>query len=107
MKRLDKITKITNVILAVLYVPLSFYAFLCQMASEGTMGVENQLYINLITIFCIVCFFIPLLCVLGIVLSVILRHKGRSITAFIVQFLPLIVFILTMLLLFFAEGLLL
>ena len=99
MKKLDKIGKIFNVILGITYIPLSLFSWLLQMASEITMYATNTIYITLINVFCVVCFIIPLLCIAGIIVSVILRKKGYSKSSFIVQFVPLVIFILNLILL--------
>ena len=102
--KLGRITEITNIILAILYVPFSIYCFLLQMASENTLGAVNQLYITLIEIFSLVTAFIPVFCIAGIVLSVILRNKGCFKLSFAIQFLPVIIFALNMVLLSVAES---
>ena len=104
MKKLDKIGKIFNVILGITYIPLSLFSWLLQMASEITMEATNSIYITLINVFCVVCFIIPLLCIAGIIVSVILREKGYSKSSFIVQFVPLAIFILNIILLCIAES---
>ena len=103
MKKLDKIGKIFNIILGVTYIPLSLFGWLLQMASESTIDATNPLYITLIEIFCIISFFVPLLCIVGIVISIILRKKGYSKSSFIVQFIPLVIFILNLILLFVTD----
>ncbi len=105
MKKLDKITKSTNVILGVLYVPFSMFCWLLQMASESTIDATNPIYIKLIEIFCFVSFLIPIFCVVGITVSVVFRKKGHSVGAFIIQFLPIIAFALNLVLMAVAESL--
>ena len=105
MKRIDRIGKIFNLILGILYIPLSLFSWLLQMASESTMSATNPLYINFINIFCVIAFLIPLLCVAGILLSIVFRRKGRSVFSFVIQFLPLVIFLLNLLLLAVAESL--
>ena len=104
MKKIDKISKTSNIVLGVLYIPLSLISWLLQMVSESTMDATNPLYIGLIDTFCVVAFVIPLLCITGIVLSKVLREKGHSIWSFVIQFIPLIVFVVNLLLLVFAES---
>ena len=105
MKRIDRIGKFFNLFLGILYIPLSLFSWLLQMASESTMGATNPLYINLINIFCVIAFLIPLLCMAGILLSIVFRRKGRSVFSFVIQFLPLVIFLLNLLLLAVAESL--
>lgn len=104
MKKLDKIGTVFNIILGVTYIPLSLFSWLLQMASEGTIDATNPLYISLIEIFCIISFIIPFLCIAGIIASLILRKKGYSISSFVVQFLPLVIFALNLILLYYAES---
>ena len=104
MKKLDKIGAVFNIILGVSYIPLSLFSWLLQMASESTIDATNPLYITLIGIFCIISFIIPFLCIAGIIVSLILRKKGCSISSFVVQFLPLVIFILNIILLCVAES---
>ena len=104
MNEIDKAGRILNWILGAIYVPISFFSWLLQMASEGTIDATNPLYITLIEIFCIISFIIPFLCIAGIIVSLILRKKGYSISSFVVQFLPLVIFILNIILLCIAES---
>ena len=103
MRKIDKLGRILNTILCVLYIPLSLFSWLVQMVSVDTIDATNPLYITWINIFCIISFFIPLLCIAGIVASILLRRKGYSVPSFIVQFIPLAVFVLNLVFLFFAD----
>lgn len=105
MKKIDKIGKYFNLILGVLYVPISLFSWLLPMVSESTMSATNPLYINLINIFCVIAFLIPLLCIAGILSSILIRRKGHSVFSFVIQFLPLVIFLLNFLLLAVAESL--
>ena len=105
MEKLDRLGRIFNWILGGIYCFLSPFCWLMMMVSEGTMDASNPLYITLIQIFCGVCFVLPLLFALAIVLSVIFRRKGRSVLAFVTQFLPLGIFILNWVLLIIADSL--
>lgn len=105
MKPLDKASKFFNIVLGVVYVPMSLFSWLLTMASEGTMGATNPTYITLLHIVCVVAFAIPVLCVLGLVLSVIFRKKGHALASLVIQFVPLGIFLLNVLLLAIAERL--
>ncbi len=105
MKTMHKVSMILNWILGVTYIPLSFFSWLLTMASEGTIDATNPFYINLMNVFCFIAFSVPLLCVAGISVSILLRKKGRHILSIIIQFLPLVVFILNVILLAFTESL--
>lgn len=104
MKKIDKLGTLFNLILGITYIPLSLFSWLLQMASESTMDATNPVYITLINIFCIISFVIPLLCITGIILSVFFRKKGYSIFSFVIQFIPLLIFILNIIFLFVAES---
>ena len=103
MKKLDKLGIVFNVVLSVFYIPFSLFCFLALMLSEMAIGATNPTYICIIDVFCMVDFFIPLLCIVGIVLSVWFRKKGKSIWSFVIQFLPLIVFALDLIFLFLTD----
>lgn len=105
MKKIDNSGRSFAFILGLIYIPLSFFSWFLQMASESTIDATNPLYINLIEIFCIIAFIIPFLCIAGIIISVVLRKRGYSKLSFVIQFLPLVIFILNLILLAFAESL--
>ena len=105
MKTMNKVSMMLNRILGVTYIPLSLFSWLLQMASAGTIDTTNPTYINMINVFCFIAFIIPLLCVIGTVISVILRNRGKYISSIVIQFLPLAAFIRNLLLLVLAESL--
>lgn len=99
MKKHNKIGILLNIIMGVIYVPLSIFSWLLQMASESTMDATNPVYITLVRIFCVIAFLIPFLCVAAILLSVLIRKKGHGVLSIVISFIPLMVFILNLLLL--------
>ena len=103
MKKLDKAGKVLNIVLGIVYIPLSFISWLLPMVSESIIGATNPIFITLVEILCAISFAIPFLSVAGIVVSVILRIKGRSVVSFVVQFLPLVLFVLNLILLCYAD----
>lgn len=104
-KKLDRVGYVFNIVLSIIYIPVSWISWLFMMASEATIDATNQTFILLINVFCWITMIIPFLCFLGIFLSVRYRKKGYSVRSFVVQFLPLIIFGLNLLLLFIVEGL--
>ena len=104
-KKLDRVGYVFNIILSIIYIPISWISWLFMMASEATIGATNQTFIFLINFFCWITMIIPFLCFLGIFLSVRYRKKGYSVRSFVVQFLPLVIFGMNLLLLFIAERL--
>lgn len=103
MKKLDKLGIVFNIILGILYIPLSLFSFLMQMASEMLFDATNPVYIGLVEISCVIFLVVSLLCPAGIMASAILRIKGHSKASFVTQFIPLAVFILNMIFLYFTE----
>ncbi len=103
MKNIDIVSKGLNVIVGIIYIPISFFSWIFMMASDGTIDATNTPYINLLEVFCVVAFLVPFLCLLGVVFSAILRKKGKSICSLIVLFLPLVLFVFNMFLLGYAE----
>ena len=95
MRVLDKITFVLNIVLGILYVPLSGFSLLLLMASEGNEG-KSEWFHMLLKVFGYSVISIPLYCILAIVLSVIFRKKGKSLLAFLIQFLPILVFALNL-----------
>ena len=103
MRKIDKFSKSSNLILCILYIPLSAFSILLSMASESTLDATNPLYINLVNIFSMIALFVPLLCIAGILISVFLRKKGRYALSIVAQFFPLVVFLLNLILLVCAD----
>lgn len=104
-KKLDRVGYVFNIVLSILYIPISLFSWLLLMASEASIDATNQTFIILINIFCWIALLIPFLCFLGIFISVRFRKKGHSVWSFIIQFLPLVIFGMNLLLLFIAESL--
>lgn len=75
------------------------------MAADGTIDATNPLYISLVTIFCIIAFIVPFLCIAGVVVSKILRKKEKPVAAVIVLCLPFVIFLLNLGLLAVVETL--
>ena len=98
---LDRIGKITNIVLAVAYTLVApFYMFLGMIstcAQQGVMGVIGWAV-------CIVCASAALVCYSGLGASVALRKKGKRVPSFLVQFAGVISIGLTVLLYILFEG---
>ncbi|BCZ45916.1 hypothetical protein psyc5s11_19830 [Clostridium gelidum] len=89
---LDKAGIVFNIILSVVYLFLYVMGFINSMA-------ENELIITntdeiMVPFFRFFDYLVALICIICIALSVKLRKKGNSKTAFGIQFLPLVVFLL-------------
>ena len=102
MKKL--ICIVSNIILSVLYLPMSVYPFFLGLMAIGMFAGnwEFTLLALVSAAFVILLFLTPLFCILGIVLSVIQRKRENYAAAFWVQFLPLGTLGLALVLFFFA-----
>ena len=90
--KLDKIGFIFNIILSVLYVPMSLYGIFFLFAADS-MFMYSETIQKIIDLMITIGITLPFVSVLGIVLSVIFRKKGKRILSFTIQFIPLILFI--------------
>lgn len=97
----DKLTRVTNVILLLVYACLSpFYMFIgmiCSPAHEGVLGIVGWAV-------SILCASTALLCSLGLGLSVSLRRRGDSGGSFFAQFIGVIAIAFTALAYLAFEG---
>ena len=90
--KLDKIGFIFNIILSVLYVPMSLYGIFSLFAADS-MFMYSETIQKIIDLMITIGITLPFVSVLGIVLSVIFRKKGKRILSFTIQFIPLILFV--------------
>lgn len=99
--KLDKIGRITNIILVPVYVCLApLYMFLAMIASprhDGFLGILGW-------IVAIVMGSAALFCGLGLGSSVALRKKGKSKQSFVVQFAGILAIAITLILFFIFYG---
>lgn len=91
-------------ILCFIYIPVSFFCILAPMASDGTIGSNDPVYITLINIFCSISWLIPLLCIVGTILHHVFLRRERVVLANTVQLFPLILFVCNLILLAVAES---
>ncbi len=91
-------TRIFNIILTLLYVPLSYIGIFTVFFADGIKlyGLSTQI-IMIGTI--ALGLSMPIVSVIGILLSVYYRRKDKTTAAFFVQFIPLAVFVLMLVLL--------
>ncbi len=90
--KLDNTGFIFNIILSVLYIPMSLYGIFSLFAADS-MFMYSETIQKIIHFMITIGISLPIVSVLGIVLSVILRKKGKRILSFIIQFVPLILFV--------------
>ena len=90
-----KIHKILNTIIYVLYIPLSFFGFMCGMATDGLIDETNNLIITITNIFAYIGLFIPILCLVCYFVSKkITENKSLSIVIKLIPFFVLILMII-------------
>ncbi len=90
--KMDKIGFISNIILSILYVPISLYGIFSLFAADS-MFMYSETIQKIIDLMITIGITLPFASVLGIVLSVVFRKKGKRILSFTIQFIPLILFI--------------
>ena len=90
--KLDKIGFIFNIILSVLYAPMSLCGIFFLSAADS-MFMYSETIQKIIDLMITIGITLPFVSVLGILLSVIFRKKGKRILSFTIQFIPLILFI--------------
>ena len=100
---LDKKGVIFNVILSIIYVPLSIMGFFTIFFADAPAEINSSLKNLLIDIIIWLGFSIPLLSIASIFASVLARKRGKSKFSFIIQFLPIPVFVVMLILMFFMD----
>lgn len=87
--KLDRVSIIFNVILAIAY--LSVYVMSSLMFMVNGKSYDNQ-FDGLVKVLHFAEFIVPLICVISISLSVKWRKIGNSVQAFWIQFFPVVIF---------------
>ena len=100
---LDKKGVIFNVILSIIYVPLSIMGFFTIFFADAPAEINSSLKNLLIDIIIWIGFSIPLLSIASIFTSILARKRGKSKFSFIIQFLPIPVFVIMLILMFFMD----
>ena len=90
--KLDRVGFIFNIILSVLYIPTSLYGIFSLFAADS-MFMYSETIQKIIGLLITVGIVLPFVSVLSIVLSFVFRKNGRSILSFVIQFIPLVLFI--------------
>ena len=90
---LDKLSFIFNIILSILYVPMSLYGIFSLFAADS-MFMYSKTIQKVIELMITIGTTLPLASVIGIVLSVVFRKKGKRILSLIIQFIPLMLFVI-------------
>ena len=100
---LDKKGVIFNIVLSCIYVPLSIMGFFTIFFWDAPTTNYSELKILLLYIITWIGLSIPLLSIASIFTSAITRKRGKSKFSFIIQFLPILVFIVMLILIFFMD----
>ena len=91
-----KAQKILYIIIYMLYVPLSFFGFMCGMATDGLIDETNNIIIILTNIIAYMGLFIPIICLVCYFVSKkITDNKSLSI---VIKLIPFLILILMMIL---------
>lgn len=101
---LDKKGVISNIVLSVLYVPLSCLGFTTIFFSDAPLDNYSKLRNLLLGYVIFIGISIPILSIASILISVIARKRGKSKFSFIIQFLPLALFAVMLVLIFFMLN---
>ena len=97
--KLNKIGKVTNIILLIIYIPIMLFGFLAGfMASEGTYSylvdpsfLQKAIYVYIPGILGLIG---PVFSVFCLLYSIRLRIIGKSVASFLIQFAPLVFYAL-------------
>ena len=90
-----KAHKILNTIIYALYIPLSFFGFMCGMATDGLIDETNNIIIILTNTFAYMGLFMPIIClVCYFIAKKMTENKLLSIVIKLIPFLILILMII-------------
>ena len=90
-----KTPKILNTIIYVLYIPLSFFGFMCGMATDGLINEMNNIIIILTNIFAYMGLFMPIIGLICYFVSKkITENKSLSMVIKLIPFFVLILMII-------------
>ena len=91
-----KAPKVLNTIIYMLYIPLSFFGFMCGMATDGLIDETNKVVIALTNIIAYTGLFMPIIC-----LTCYLVPRGvaeNKLLSLVIKFIPFLVLILMIIL---------
>ena len=94
---------VLNIILSFIYVPLSIAGIFTIFFWDAPTTNYSALKILLLEIITWIGISIPILSIASILTSVITRKRGKSKFSFIIQFLPAVVFVAMIILMFFMD----
>lgn len=102
-KSLDKKGVVFNIVLSCIYVPLSIAGVFTIFFWDAPTTNYSKLKILLLDIITWIGLSIPLFSIASIFTSAITRKRGKSKFSFIIQFLPILVFVVMIILMFFMD----
>ncbi len=85
-----------SIVIYVLYIPLSFFGFMCGMATDGVIDETNKTIIVLTNIFAYIGLFMPIICFACYLVSK--RLKGNIFLSTIIKIFPILILILLLML---------
>ena len=91
-----KTHKILNTIIYVLYIPLSFFGFMCGMATDGLIDETNKVVIALTNILAYTGLFTPIMCLTCYLFS--RRVAENKLLSLVIKFIPFLVLVLMIIL---------
>ena len=100
-KPLDRAGFTTNIILTILHIPMSYIS----LVQTFIVALDMKKDYFLSGFFISQGFVFPFIGLFSICMSVFWRNRGKSIWSFLVQFLPLVIFAVNLLLFYYAESL--
>lgn len=91
--RLDKVGLVFNIVLSVVYIPLSLFGVFSIFMADA-IHMYSETVQAIISILISIGLALPFVSVASVVLSVVFRKKGKSLLGFLIQFVPLILFLI-------------
>ena len=89
--KLDKIGLVLNIILSVIYVPISLFGVFSVMIADA-MQMYSETVKIILSFMIYLGISLPIISIVSIALSVFFRKKGKSVLSFFLQFIQLFVF---------------
>lgn len=89
---LDKIGIILNIVLSVIYIPMSLVGVFMVFLADNPAGM-TEIQINLLYYSIFLGISVPFVSIGSIITSVVARKSGKSKFSFLIQFLPILIFI--------------
>ncbi len=92
-KKLDIVGIVLNIVLSVIYIPLSLFGVFSIFMADA-MHMYSETVQAIISLLISIGLALPFVSIASIVLSVVFRKRGKSLLGFLIQFIPLILFLI-------------